>query len=421
MACIACGRRDARPLYEVNGFPIVECVCGLARTVLPEGFDPRAIYTEEYFQGGHRDGYADYAGSGDELRHEFRRVIASLQRHVQSGKLIELGCALGFFLDEAGSTFETCGVEISEHARASCQARGLDVAGEFSTEFLQTRGPFDAAVMLDVLEHMQDPGVVLDKLHAAMRPGAQLLLTTGDYGSLLARAMGKHWRLMTPPQHLWFFSPATVTALLERHGFHVHTVDHPWKQVPLALVAYQASRYLGGQQLLKRFVPPGRLPLNLFDAMRVIASRSDDRGYELALRHAHGRVLEVECGEGHGTRLLAERGREVSEAVGLDRSADAVGLARASNSSANVRFAQGDPLEFYDDAGFDTIVALDTLGVISDPDRMIVRLVAALRTGGTIVTSFDSAALRSRLERYGMRQVDAITQGATSSIAWQRS
>src|SRR5215468_598244 len=255
-SCVACGQNQAKPLYTVNGFEIVECTCGLARTVLPPGFDPATIYTEAYFQGGHQDGYADYERSGDELRHEFRRILGALTKHVTGGKLIELGCAFGFFLEEAPHTFTTCGVEISDHARAVCTSKGLDVVRDATPEFLSSRGPFDAAVLLDVLEHMQAPGETLDHLHGAMRPGAQLLVTTGDYGSLLARAMGKRWRLMTPPQHLWFFSPNTVTALLERHGFRVYTIEHPWKLVPLALVAYQATRYLGGQNLVRKFVPP---------------------------------------------------------------------------------------------------------------------------------------------------------------------
>jgi SAM-dependent methyltransferase len=273
MSCVVCKRTAATPLYEVNGFEIVRCACGLARTVLPDGFDPASIYTDAYFQGGHPDGYADYAGSGEELRHEFRRIVAALRRHVAGGRLIELGCAYGFFLDEAKVAFDVCGVEISDHAREACAARGHEVVREATPAFLADHGPFDAAVMLDVLEHMRDPAAVLDELRRAMKPGAQLLVTTGDYGSALSRVMGRKWRLMTPPQHLWFFSPRTVSALLARHGFRVHTVEHPWKQVPLALVAYQATRYLGGQGLVRKFVPPGRLPLNLFDAMRVVAER----------------------------------------------------------------------------------------------------------------------------------------------------
>jgi 2-polyprenyl-3-methyl-5-hydroxy-6-metoxy-1,4-benzoquinol methylase len=409
----------------VNGFAVVECTCGLARTILPDGFDPASIYTEAYFKGGHKDGYADYQGSGEELRHEFRRILDVLLEHVQGGKLLELGCAFGFFLDEARTAFETTGVEISDHAREECQRRGLDVEREATPEFLAQRGPFDAAVMLDVLEHMPDPGDILERLHHAMRPGAQLVVTTGDYGSLLSRAMGKRWRLMTPPQHLWFFSPQTLTLLLERHGFRVHTVEHPWKLVPIALVAYQATRYLGGQDLVRKLVPGGRVPINLFDAMRVIAERVDRSAidtsrYELALRHAHGRVLDLACGAGYGTRLLKDRGTNVSEVIGVELTADAVKAAADRYGRPGVRYVVGDPLAFYDDDGFDTTVALDALGRVADPEKLVVRLIAASRREGTIVAS-GPPETRALFERYGMRAIEETANDGRVTVAWRRA
>jgi SAM-dependent methyltransferase len=270
-ACAACGATEARRLWEVNGFPVVQCACGLARTELPAGFDPATIYSEAYFQGGQHDGYADYEGSADDLRREFRRTLDALP--ARGGSLIEIGAAYGYFLDEARAQFEdVCGVEISDAARAAAVDRGHVVEREL-TPALFARAPFDAAAMLDVIEHLDDPGGVLAQLRELMRPGAPLVITTGDFGSPLARAMGRRWRLMTPPQHLWFFSPRTLGALLERHGFRVASVAHPWKWVPIELVAYQASRYLGGQALVRRLAPRGRVPVNLFDAMRVVATR----------------------------------------------------------------------------------------------------------------------------------------------------
>jgi SAM-dependent methyltransferase len=269
--CVGCGGVAARKLYDVRGFPIVACTaCGLARTELPPSFDPDAIYTEEYFQGGQHDGYADYAGSGDDLRREFRRTLDTLP--VKSGKLVEIGCAYGFFLDEARGRFAACGVEVSDAARAACVDRGHHVARDLAG--VRDRGPFDVAVMLDVIEHLARPDEVLAELRDALRPGAPLVITTGDFGSPLARVMGRRWRLMTPPQHVWFFSKRTIAGLLARHGFEIADVTHPWKWVPTALIAYQATRYLGGQKLVTRFPPPGRVPLNLFDAMRVVAIRA---------------------------------------------------------------------------------------------------------------------------------------------------
>jgi len=417
-ACVACGRSDASPLYDVNGFGVVQCRCGLARTLIPPGFDPSSIYTEGYFHGGHKDGYADYSASGDELRYEFRRILDAITKHVRGGSLIEIGCAYGFFLEEAAKTFSTLGVEISAHARTVCEERGLDVVRTVTPELLAQRGPFDVAVMLDVLEHMPDPGELLDQMHAALRPGAQLVITTGDFGSAVARAMGKRWRLMTPPQHLWFFSRATVTALLLRHGFRVHTVEHPWKLVPVALMMYQATRYVGGQGLVRRLMPSGRLPINLFDAMRVIAERIDDEapeylaGYDFASRHTHGRVLDLACGLGAGTRLLAARGREVSTVVGVDAASDVIRRAREQARGA-VQFVQADPTAYFDHEGFDTVVAFDLLGEVADRELMLVRAIAALREHGVLITPATS---RPIVERYGLRE----REHDATTIAWQR-
>jgi 2-polyprenyl-3-methyl-5-hydroxy-6-metoxy-1,4-benzoquinol methylase len=424
VACVTCGRHDANPLYTVNGFTIAKCACGLVRTMLPPDFDLASIYTEAYFQGGQRDGYADYLASGAELRHEFRRIVASIRERVPSGKLVELGCAFGFFLEEAAPSFETCGVEISDHARAVCASRGLDVEREATPEFLASRGPFDVAVMLDVLEHMRDPASVLDRLHVSMRPGAQLVVTTGDYGSMLSRAMGKRWRLMTPPQHLWFFSPETVTRLLARHGFRVHTVEHPWKLVPLALVAYQAARYLGtGQELVRKYVSRGRLPINLFDAMRVIATR-DERvslaEYRLASGHARGRVLDLACGDGTGTALVHAQ-PDVTSVVGVDGSSETIRLAADRYAAPNLSFRSVDPLAFHDKDGFDTVISIDTLDHVRDPELLLVRLVAALRRDGALIAS-SPTSLRPRFERYGLAVATelAVTRDRATCV-WRRA
>jgi SAM-dependent methyltransferase len=272
--CAACGASEARPLYEVQGFRIVACsTCWLPRTQLPPDFDPASIYDASYFAGGQTGGYADYQGSSETLRAEFGRTLAALERSgtAPGGSLIELGCAYGFFLDLARDQFSVSGVEVSAHAREACRVRGLRVEPELTQDFVAERGPFDVAVMLDVIEHLSDPADTLSKLRGALRPGAHLLITTGDVDALTARLTGRHWRLMKPPEHLWYFSGRTITALLARTGYRVLSIEHPWKVVPLSLIAFQALQ-LGGRSVpdwVKKL--PGGIPLNLFDAMRVVA------------------------------------------------------------------------------------------------------------------------------------------------------
>lgn len=272
MKCICCNEDHEVILYSIAGFDIVKCRCGLARTSLPEGFDAASIYTREYFQGGQPDGYADYTGSVDALRGEFRRALERLP--IRRGKLVEIGCAYGFFLDEAAGTFEAYGVEVADAAREAALNRGHTVTDTLDSRILN-KGPFDVAVMLDVIEHLESPADTLRELHDAMRPGASLLITTGDFGSAVARLMRRHWRLMTPPQHLWFFTHQTITRLLSNQGFQVTSIDYPWKRVPLQLAAYQLGRLFSGGQRLASVIPSrAAIPVNLFDAMRILATRS---------------------------------------------------------------------------------------------------------------------------------------------------
>ena len=77
---------------------------------------------------------------------------------------------------------------------------------------------------------------------------------------------------MTPPQHLFFFSKATLTGILEKSGFKIVKIVYPWKLVPWRLILYQTS-----PNLKKVLGPIGRLSagvyLNLFDVMLVIAQK----------------------------------------------------------------------------------------------------------------------------------------------------
>jgi SAM-dependent methyltransferase len=276
-ACQACGSSSQPHLcYFKSGYPIRRCnECGLGSTGLSVNFDPTGIYSKDYFSGGHSDGYADYVGSEPVLRKEFRSALRHLNTAGRrDGKLFEIGCAYGFFLLEALRTFQVSGVEMCEEAAAHCRARGLDVSTGIADEAeFARKGLFDVVVMLDVIEHLADPWQVLRLAHRHLNPGGHLLITTGDWDSLASRVMGPSWRLMTPPQHVFFFSRKNMHTILARAGFRILEFTRPGKLVPVNLALYQMSRMLGAKPRTVPFLNNVGLPINLLDAMRVIAVR----------------------------------------------------------------------------------------------------------------------------------------------------
>jgi hypothetical protein len=122
-----------------------------------------------------------------------------------------------------------------------------------------------------VIEHLENPDLALQLCSEYLKPGGVLLVTTGDFGSLFARISGTSWRLMTPPQHLWYFTKHSVTQMARRFGLVIEHFDHPWKQVPLSLIIFQLGRMAGIKFSLNRLSVLNHvgLPINLFDAMRV--------------------------------------------------------------------------------------------------------------------------------------------------------
>lgn len=273
--CPACGTHTAhRFLYAKNRCDIFQCTaCGLGRSEAP-AFDPAAYYTEDYFAAGRDDGYVDYLGAEPVLRREFARTVDFVRRYRRAGNLLEIGCAYGFFLQEAKRHFTVRGVELAADAAEYCRRHGLAV--ETGTAEIVERiggGPFDAIVLLDVIEHLPDPHATVAILARALAPGGVIVLTTGDFGSLATRALGSAWRLMTPPQHLWFFTQPSIERLAAGAGLEVACLDHPWKIVPLSLVAYHLGRMAG----VRAKLPASRIgmPINLFDAMRVVLRRTD--------------------------------------------------------------------------------------------------------------------------------------------------
>jgi SAM-dependent methyltransferase len=275
-ACPACGRVTGHVLrFKTNGCDILQCGnCGLGRTE-SSGFDPAAYYTEDYFSGRHADGYADYLGAEPVLRREFARSVDFIRNFHGNGKLLELGCAYGFFLKEAARHFEVAGIELAKEAAAHGRRAGLNVwSGSADETTLREIGHVDVIVLFDVIEHLAEPRETLALCGRYLNPGGIIVITTGDFGSIVARIAGARWRLMTPPQHLWFFTQESMRLISASLGLSLAHLDHPWKTVPASLIAFQMRRMLGLRPAGAGSASRIGVPVNLFDAMRVVLRKA---------------------------------------------------------------------------------------------------------------------------------------------------
>lgn len=109
--------------------------------------------------------------------------------------------------------------------------------------------------------------------------------------------------------------------------------------------------------------------------------------YALALPFASGRrVLDIACGEGYGSWLLAKAG--AAEVVGVDVSAEAVDKAKANFGHDRIRFITGaaESLEDLLPADhFDLIVSIETIEHVNDAERYLYQLKKLARRDATII------------------------------------
>jgi SAM-dependent methyltransferase len=162
----------------------------------------------------------DYVEEEPGQRETARWVLTEVERWRAPGRLVDLGCWVGFLLAEAQERGWTgIGVEPSQFAsRFAREDLGLDVKTADLLDADLGPEPFDAAVMADVIEHLPDPGAALDRVARLLAPGGVLALALPDAGSRLARVMGRRWWSVIPT-HVHYFTRPSLRLLLERHGF----------------------------------------------------------------------------------------------------------------------------------------------------------------------------------------------------------
>jgi SAM-dependent methyltransferase len=162
----------------------------------------------------------DYLVEEPGQRATARRTLNAIERHASPGALLDVGCWLGFLLDEARVRgWSAVGVEPSRFASAYARDHlGLDVRTTdlFLAELPQRE--FDAVVLADVIEHLVDPGAALDRIASLTGPGGVLYLALPDAGSRVARLLGRRWWSVIPT-HVQYFTRGSLLTLLRRHGW----------------------------------------------------------------------------------------------------------------------------------------------------------------------------------------------------------
>jgi SAM-dependent methyltransferase len=178
-----------------------------------------ASYREQSYFEGAGLGYRSYGAQEKTLRATFSRLLRDMERRgATGGRLLEVGCAYGFFLDEARGRFDhRTGTDFSQAALARAQGRADSLVVGGIPE-LPPQARYDVAACIHVIEHVYDPVAFTRQIVERLRPGGSLLLAAPDAGSLWLPFLGSRWPFFKVPEHVSYFDTATLRTLLESAG-----------------------------------------------------------------------------------------------------------------------------------------------------------------------------------------------------------
>jgi SAM-dependent methyltransferase len=220
----------------------------------------------------------DYVGEEAGQRATARLVLDRIEHHVTAGRIVDLGCWVGFLLSESKRRgWDAVGVEPSEFASSYArETLGLDVrtADLFDADLREHEA--QAVFMGDVIEHIPAAGEAIGRVGSLLAPGGVVALALPDAGSRVAHLMGRRWWSVIPT-HVHYFTRRSMATLLNRQGFEVIELTTAPKAFT---VRYYLDRIAGYSQTLGRGLVRGAEAIGV--ANRIWAPDFRDRMLVLA-------------------------------------------------------------------------------------------------------------------------------------------
>lgn len=183
-------------------------------------------------------GVYSYENGGFNHSHEYLTpaLLALLEKYHKDRKarIFDLGCGNGsiaFFLFRKG--YQVSGVDPSKegiwHAKSEFPFLNLEL-GHSGDNLLERFGTFEFIYSLEVIEHVFDPFEFMKEINSILNKGGYVVLSTPFHGYLknlvlsIFNKWDKHFTALWRGGHIKFWSPSTLTQLLNESGFAVMEV-----------------------------------------------------------------------------------------------------------------------------------------------------------------------------------------------------
>jgi 2-polyprenyl-3-methyl-5-hydroxy-6-metoxy-1,4-benzoquinol methylase len=215
-SCI-CSETNNTVLFTAESYSVCRCIsCG---QVYVKGIDLNVI-KDKYDEKDYFAERNDYINRWDEFSRLFQKIIDKIIKFKPQGRLLDVGCSVGIFLDVARKNgFDVKGVEVSTWASEFARQKGFDVITGGILEAAYPEQSFDVVVLNHVLEHVPKPAEILLEAKRILKEDGLLVIGVPNFGSSMAAIKKEKWASLQPDQHIWQFTHESLLRALMKSGF----------------------------------------------------------------------------------------------------------------------------------------------------------------------------------------------------------
>jgi len=228
--CRICGSKKTILKYVKEKYKYYQCPDCLILFLHPI---PSKKSLDMYYQKEFR--YTAGLAEEKRLKQKATEIVDRLTELNPSGKsLLDIGSGYGVFLQEAKNHIqEITGIEPSKslynYSASYVKEHMMNI--DFQTFLKKNRAKFDFITLIHVIEHLPDPKKILRQIISLLKPNGVLYIETPNIDSRLYYSEGKNYTFLTPPDHIYLFSPFAFQEMIKNsHNIRIQNIStssHP--------------------------------------------------------------------------------------------------------------------------------------------------------------------------------------------------
>lgn len=211
---------------------------------LKEEKEYEKFYTEKYYREIWGWDEKKDAQVGRSKAATTKNFIQQLHKYKKGGKVLDIGCGLGYllsFLQQDNYGYDVYGLELSSFARKISEERVGKGRIFESIELIKKKEiKFDAILLFDSMEHIPDQKKLLADINDILAPEGKVFVIMPTADSYAAKIMGKYW-IEYKKDHIIFYTKKSLREQLEKHKFKIKYMGSCWKTVTLGYLASYLS------------------------------------------------------------------------------------------------------------------------------------------------------------------------------------